>query len=69
MNNIEEVQQFSLKELRARKKKTQKQVAQELGVSVQTYCEWEKSVANVAVGKVQAIANYYGVRLSQIFLG
>lgn len=66
---MSEDMQFSLKELRARKKKTQKQVAEELGISTQTYCAWEKNIANVAVSKVQAIANYYGVRLTQIFLG
>ena len=60
--------QYSLKELRARHNKTQETVAKDLGVSVQTYCAWEKNISNVAVGKVQAVANYYGVKLSQIFL-
>lgn len=66
--SVETEQQYSLKELRARHNKTQEVVARDLGVSVQTYCAWEKSVSNVAVSKVQAIANYYGVRLGQIFL-
>ena len=61
-------QQFSLKELRARKNMTQEQVARELGVSVQTYNAWEKDISNVAVSKVQAVANYYGVKIGQIFL-
>lgn len=60
--------QFSLKELRARHNKTQSEVARDLGVSVQTYCSWENSISNVAVSKVQAVANYYGVRITQIFL-
>lgn len=60
--------QFSLKELRARKNKTQKEVAADLGVSVQTYNAWEKDVSNVAVSKVAALADYYGVKISQIFL-
>ena len=57
---------FSLRELRARKKKTQRQVASDLGVSVATYCAWENDISNVAVSKVQAVANYYGVPLGQI---
>ncbi len=65
---VEMEQQFSLKELRARRNMTQEQVARDLGISVQTYCAWEKSISNVAVSKVQALAAYYGVRLGQIFL-
>ncbi len=59
---------FSLKELRARQNLTQKQVAIGLGVSVQTYNAWEKDISNVAVSKVQAVANYYGVSLGEISL-
>lgn len=62
-------QQFSLKELRARKRETQAQVASSLGISTQTYCAWEKDISRVAVSKVQAIADYFDVRLGQIFLG
>lgn len=58
--------QFTLKELRARKNKTQKQVAHDLGISEQTYNAWEKDISNVAISKVQSLANYYGVRLGQI---
>lgn len=57
---------FSLRELRARKNKTQQQVAADLGVSVATYCAWEKDISNVAVSKVQAVADYYGVAIGQI---
>lgn len=57
---------FSLKELRARKNKTQKQVASDLGVSVTTYCAWENDISNVAVSKVKAVAEYYGVAIGQI---
>lgn len=57
---------YSLKELRARKNKTQKQVASDLGVSAQTYCAWEKDLSMVAIGKVQALAKYYGVAIGQI---
>ena len=57
---------FSLRELRARKNLTQKQVAADLGVSVATYCAWEGDISNVAVSKVQAVADYYGVPLGRI---
>ncbi len=59
--------QFSLKELRARKNVTQEKVAKDLGISVQTYNAWEKDISNVAVSKVQAVANYFGVTIGQIF--
>ena len=59
-------EKFSLRELRARKRKTQRQAAADLGVSVATYCAWEKDLSNVAIGKVSALADYYGVALGQI---
>ena len=59
---------FTLKELRARKNMTQDQVAKELGISTQTYNAWEKDISNVAVSKVQAVADYFGVQIGQIFL-
>lgn len=57
---------YTLKELRARKNMTQSQVAEDLGVSCQTYNAWEKDISNVAVSKVQAVACYFGVALGQI---
>lgn len=60
-------EQFTLRELRARKNLTQTQVAQDLGVSTTTYNAWEKDISNIAISKVQAVANYFGVRLGQIF--
>lgn len=63
---MENEMQFTLRELRARKKKTQRQVANDLGISEQTYNAWERDVSNVGVSKVQALADYYGVKLGQI---
>lgn len=57
---------YSLRELRARKNKTQRQVAADLGISVTTYSAWENDISNVAVSKVQAVAEYFGVALGQI---
>ena len=59
--------QYTLKELRARKGKTQADTAKDLGISTQTYNSWEKDISNVAVSKVKAVADYFGVRLSEIF--
>lgn len=57
---------FSLKELRARKNKTQREVAADLGISVATYCAWENDISNVAISKVSALADYFGVTIGQI---
>lgn len=57
---------FSLKELRARKGWTQKETADKLGVSTQTYNAWEKDISNVAVSKVNAIATLFEVTLSDL---
>lgn len=62
------MKQYSLKELRARKNETQEQTAKALGISVQTYNAWEKSIANIAVSKVNALAKHFGVRLDEISL-
>ena len=62
------MRQYTLKELRARKNKTQEQVACDLGISVQTYNAWEKNISNVAVSKVMAVADYFGVTIGEIFL-
>lgn len=59
--------QYTLRELRARKGWTQKETAEKLGVSTQTYNAWEKDVSNVAVSKVNAIAMLFGVTLGEIF--
>ena len=58
--------QFSVKELRARKNETQEQVANKIGISPQTNCSWEKDISNVAVSKVRALAEHFGVTLNQI---
>lgn len=59
---------YSLRELRARKKKTQREVAADLGVSTTTYNAWENDISNVAISKVVAVANYFGVAVGQISL-
>lgn len=65
---VEKMEQYSLKELRARKNITQVETAKEIGVSVQTYNAWEKDISRVAVGKVKALADFFGVTIGEIFL-
>lgn len=57
---------FSLKELRARKNKTQVEVAKDLGIAYQTYNAWEQDISNVGVSKVYAVARYYGVTIDEV---
>ena len=57
---------YSLRELRARKNVTQREAARDLGISTTTYNSWEKDVSKVAIGKVQKLADYFGVRLEEI---
>jgi len=54
--------------LRARKNETQEQTANALGISTQTYNAWEKSISNVSISKVNALAKHFGVKLGEIFL-
>ncbi|WP_207718930.1 helix-turn-helix transcriptional regulator [Oribacterium sp. oral taxon 102] len=65
---MDDVRQYTLKELRARKDETQEETAKALGVSTQTYNAWEKNISNVAVSKVLAVARHFGVKISDIFL-
>ncbi len=62
-----EEMRYTLKELRARKQWTQRETARKLGVSEQTYNAWEKDISHVAISKVSALANLFGVKLGQIF--
>lgn len=64
---LSEDYKFTLKELRARKNKTQAEVADDLGISVQTYNSWERDISRVAISKVQAVADYFGCKISEIF--
>lgn len=57
---------FSLKELRARKNKTQREVAEDLGISYQTYNAWEQDLSNVGISKVYALAEYHSVTIDEI---
>lgn len=57
---------YTLRELRARKNVTQKEVAKDLGISYQTYNAWEQDISNVGISKVYALAKYFGVTIDEI---
>jgi transcriptional regulator with XRE-family HTH domain len=59
---------YSVYELRMARNLTQKQVANDLGVSLTTYRQWEKDLSDVSISKVVALANYYDVRVGQFLL-
>jgi transcriptional regulator with XRE-family HTH domain len=67
-NEVKEVGKvrYTLRELRARKNKTQEEVAKSLGIATQTYNAWEKDISNVGISKVYALANYFGVKIDEI---
>lgn len=58
---------YSLKELRARKGLSQLEMAEKLGVSVQTYNAWETDFGMVKVRNAVKIANLFGVKVDDIF--
>lgn len=62
------MQQYTLKELRARKNMTQYEVAKNIGISTQMYNAWERDVSNVAISKVKALADLFEVTIGEIFL-
>ncbi len=65
---MQDVKQYSLRELRARKKVTQREVALAIGISLPTYGSWEKNLLNVPVGKLVMLAEYFGVTVGEIKL-
>lgn len=62
------MEQYSLKELRARRSLTQSQVAERLGVSAQTYHAWEADFGKVRIGAAASVAALLGVKLDEIRL-
>ena len=68
MISVEQNPKFSLKELRARHNETQAETANALGISQTSYNYWENNISKIAIGKVIAIAEHFGVTLDQIQL-
>lgn len=55
-----------LKKLREETRKTQKQVAEELGYHTTTYARWEQELHEIKLIDAINIAKYYGVSLDYI---
>ena len=56
----------SLKELRARKNKTQAEVAKELKISTQTYNSWEKNPGKIKLSNLISLCDYFDINIGQI---
>lgn len=61
MNN-----EFTLRELRARKNKTQAEVAKDLNISTQTYNVWENNPEKIKLGEALKLAEYFDVTIGMI---
>lgn len=61
MNNA-----FTLRELRARKNKTQAEVAKELNISTQTYNTWENNPRKIKLREALKLAKYFDVDIGEI---
>ena len=46
--------------------KTQKEVAAAVGISTSTFCDWTKGRAYPRMDKVQKLAEYFGIRKSDL---
>lgn len=57
---------ITLKELRARKNKTQAEVAKELKISTQTYNSWEKNPGKIKLSNLISLCNYFDINIGQI---
>ena len=57
---------FSFKELRARKNKTQNEVAEAVGISETTYREWEHRPGIIMLNNACKLAEYFGVGVEEI---
>lgn len=55
-----------LKKLREEKRKTQKEVAAELGYHTTTYARWEQELHEIKLVDAINIAKYYGVSLDYL---
>ena len=48
------------------KEKTQKEIADAIGVSTQTFNTWMRGIALPRMGKVQLLADYFGIQKSDL---
>lgn len=57
---------FNLNYYLQRTDKTQKEVAGKIGVSPQTFNTWTQGIAIPRMGKIQALADYFGINKSDL---
>lgn len=57
---------FNLNYYLQRTDKTQKEVASKIGVSPQTFNAWTQGIAIPRMGKIQALADYFGINKSDL---
>lgn len=62
------MQQYSIRELRARKGYTQRDMSKIVGVSLTTYNKWENNLNDITVSKLKRIADALQVSVNEIFL-
>lgn len=66
----EDMQRFifknNLNNILAEKRKTQKEVAEAIGVSPQTFNTWCQGIAIPRMGKIQLLADYFGINKSDL---
>ena len=60
------MEQYTLKELRARKNWTQEETANRIGISTQTYNAWEADFGKVKIAHASKLAKLFGVKLDVI---
>ncbi len=60
-------QKFTLKQHRLIKGLTQAQMAEIIGVHVNTYANWEESPEKISIGKAKLIAEALGLSIDEIF--
>lgn len=58
----------SLKELRAREKLTQSDMAKKLGISIQTYNFWENNFPKLSIEKAIKVADALNTTLDEIYI-
>ena len=56
-----------LKIERVKKNKTQKEVADETGISQAIYSKYENNVGNPTLKNARKLADYYGLKLDEVF--
>ena len=55
-----------LKELKKKKKLTQKELAEEIGISKRTLAYWENGESQIKPEKAEKLANFFGVSIAHL---